>query len=119
MQLLKERKTRIIILLILLAIISSTFGFYYKFKWNEFRTGGDSCYLWVKNAENGRGFGFPANYLNYSQYFCNSLKNHCNDINNFHNLPCVWIDSKILIDKEGNQLGKNVAGCECSLIQGR
>ena len=109
-----ERKNRIIILLILFALILASFGFYYKAKWSEFRTGGDSCYLWVKNEVNGNGFGFPVNHLNYSQYFCNALKNQCDDINNFHNLPCKWIDGKILVDDKGKELGKTAAGCECS-----
>lgn len=111
---LNERKNKIIILLILFAIISFSFGFYYKIKWNDVKKGGDSCYLWVKNAENGKGFGFPVNYLNYSQYFCNSLKNQCNDVNDFHNIPCEWIEGRNLVDNGGNELGKSIGGCECT-----
>ena len=110
-----ERKIRVMILLLLFTIISASFGFYYKAKWNEFRLGGDSCYLWLKNAENGNGFGFPVNHLNHSQYFCNALKIQCDDVNDFHNLPCTWIDGKILVDESGKELKKTTAGCECSI----
>lgn len=101
MTFLKNSKNRIILYMILLAIISLSFGFYYKAKWTEFEYGKD-CWLWVID-ENGNGFGDVINH-------CPQTKANCEA--SYHNLTCKWIEGRKLVDNEGNAK-RSVEGCEC------
>ena len=106
MNFIKDRKNRIILLMVLLTIISTSYAFYYQFKWAELNYGDNYCWLWVID-ENGNGFGDVVTHCQATKFNCESSR---------HNVPCKWIEGKTLVDTEGNELGRIVEGCECKFI---
>ena len=100
-----ETKNKAIVVLLLATIISFSFSMYYQIKYGQLEYGNRGCWLWVID-DNGYGFGDVINHCPQTRYNCESGE---------HNLQCKWVESRNLVDTEGNKLGKTAEGCECRL----
>ena len=99
-----ETKDKIIIMLLLVAVIGVSFGFYYEIKWSTLEYGEEGCWLRVQDS-NGRGFGDVVVHCPQTKFNCENA--------DWHDVPCRWEEEIILVDKEGNELGRSGKGCVC------